>query len=254
MDFSWLSDPFFLGLLWQGFVNTLIVVAVCSVTGFTLALGLATSQISGPRPLAWLARSFTTVIRGTPLLLQLFFFYDGVGRLVAQFPAITDSALWPILRGGLFYGIVAFTCSVGAYVGEDLRGALKNVPPGELEAGRAFGMSRFAVFRCLWLPRAVQICLPTLTSEIILLLKSVPLVSTIAVMDLLGAANMVRDITYLVYEPLLLITGVYIALTLILTLVMRVVEHNFPGRLPANERRGGLRRVLMPLLGMQRGV
>lgn len=63
-------------------------------------------------------------------------------------------------------------------------------------------MSRFAVFRRLWLPRAIQICLPTLTSEAIVLLKAVPLVSTIAVMDLLGAANMVRDMTYLVYEAL----------------------------------------------------
>lgn len=252
MDFSWLANPFFTGLLWQGFVNTLILVAVCGVLGFTLALGVAVAQISGPRPLAWLARSFTTVIRGTPLLLQLFFFYDGVGRLIGQFPGITESFLWPILRGGFFYGIVAFTLSVAAYVGEDLRGAMQSVPPGELEAGRAFGLLRFQVFRRIWLPRAIQICLPTLTSEIILLLKSVPLVSTIAVMDLLGAANMVRDITYLVYEPLLLITGVYIALTLVLTVVMRVVEQNFPGRLPASERKTGLRGSLALLFGLRR--
>lgn len=252
MDFSWLSNPFFTGLLWQGFINTLILVAVCGVLGFTLALGVAMAQISGPRPLAGLVRAYTTVIRGTPLLLQLFFFYDGVGRLIAQFPGITETFLWPLLSSGFFYGIVTFTLSVGAYVGEDLRGALQSVPAGELEAGRAYGLSRFKVFRRIWLPRAIQVCLPTLTSEIILLLKSVPLVSTIAVVDLLGAANRVRDITYLVYEPLLLITGIYIALTLVLTLVMRFVEQSFPGRVPASERNGGLRGSLALLLGLRR--
>ena len=78
---------------------------------------------------------------------------------------------------------------------------------GLLEAARAYGMSRFKILYRIWLPHAIQICLPTLTGEIILLLKSVPLVSTIAVMDLLKAANIVRDETFLVYEPLLLIAG-----------------------------------------------
>lgn len=252
MDFSWLSDPFFTGMLWQGFVNTLILVAVSGVLGFLIALAVAVAQISGPRSVVWLARGYTTVIRGTPLLLQLFFFYDGVGRLISHFPGIAESFLWPVLRGGFFYGIIAFSLSVGAYVGEDLRGALQTVPKGELEAGRAYGMSRFKVFRRIWLPRAVQISLPTLTSEIILLLKSVPLVSTIAVIDLLGAANMVRDITYLVYEPLLLITGIYIALTLILTLFMRVVEQRFPGRVPAAQRQHGLRGALAMLFSVKR--
>jgi polar amino acid transport system permease protein len=243
MDFTWLTDPFYLDQLWRGFINTLWLIALSGVFGFALALGLAVSQIAGPRPLAWGARTITTIIRGTPLLLQLFFFYDGVGRLLAQFPSLVDSFLWPLLSDGFFYGVVAFAISTGAYAGEDLRGALLSVPKGELEAGRAFGMSRLQVFRRIWLPHAIQICLPALTSEIILLLKSVPLVSTIAVLDLLKAANVVRDATFLVYEPLLLVAGIYIALTLVLTLVMRAIEQNFPGRHPYSDQRG-LRGVL----------
>lgn len=247
MEFSWLANPFFRDLLWEGLINTLILIAVSGVLGFGLALILAISQISGPRPVAWIARSFSTVIRGTPLLLQLFFFYNGFGKLFAAFPAITDSFLWPVLSGGFLYGIVAFTINTGAYTGEDLRGALQSVPKGELEAAHAFGLSRFKVFYRIWLPRAIQICLPSLTSEAILLLKAAPLVSTIAVIDLLGAANMVRNITYRVYEPLLLITAVYIVLAIIMTLCMRYIEQRFPGRVPAAQRNNGMRSTLVTL-------
>jgi len=238
MDFSWLANPIYLGFLWKGFINTIVLVVVSGVFGFALALGIAMAQISGPRPLAWAARGFTTVIRGTPLLLQLFFFYDGVGHLLAQFHGLHETFLWPILRNGFFYGILAFIMSNGAYLGEDMRGALLAVPRGELEAARAFGFSRFTAFYRIWLPHAIQIGLPQLASEVILLLKSIPLVSTIAVMDLLQAANIVRDSTFLFYEPLLLITGIYIALTLVLTVVTRAVERNFPGVRPARHPSG----------------
>lgn len=242
MNYSWLTDPTYLAYLWEGFINTMILLVVSGVLGFALAITVALAQITGPRPIAWLGRAFTTVIRGTPLLLQLFFFYDGVGRLLPQIPGVREMWIWPILRDPFFYGILAFTISVGAYVGEVIRGAMLSVPRGELEAARAFGMSRFKILYRIWLPHAIQICLPTLTGEIILLLKSVPLVSTIAVMDLLQAANIVRDETFLVYEPLLLIAGIYIALTMVLTLFMRRVERGFPGVRPATqavEKEGG---------------
>lgn len=238
MDFSWLDKGVYLSYLWEGFINTMLLVGISGTFGFLLAVLVALAQVSGPRPLAWLVRGYTTVIRGTPLLLQLFFFYDGVGRLLPGIPGVQESMFWPILRDAFFYGILAFTVSVGAYVGEVLRGAMLSVPRGELEAARAFGMSRFKILYRIWLPHAIQICLPTLTGEMILLLKSVPLVSTIAVMDMLKAANIVRDETFLVYEPLLLIGGIYIALTLVLTLVMRRVELGFPGVQPATDARG----------------
>jgi polar amino acid transport system permease protein len=233
MDYGWLSDPIYLEYLWTGFINTMVLVAVSGVAGFALAVAVALAQIVGPKPVVWLARGFTTVIRGTPLLVQLFFFYDGVGRLLPEIPGIRETWMWPILRDAFFYGALSFTISVGAYAGEVMRGAMLSVPDGELEAARAYGLSRTKVLWRIWLPRAIQICLPTLTGELILLLKSVPLVSTIAVMDLLKAANIVRDETFLVYEPLLLIAGIYLALTLILTLGMRQVERNFPGVRPA---------------------
>lgn len=233
MDFSWLSNEFYLEYLWEGFVNTLLLVAVSGVLGFSLAVGVALAQVAGPKPLARITRAYTTVIRGTPLLVQLFFFYDGVGRILPQIPGVREMFFWPLLRDPFFYAVLAFTLSVGAYAGEVIRGAMLSVPKGELEAARSFGMSRFQVLRRIWLPHAIQICLPTLTGEMILLLKSVPLVSTIAVIDLLRAASIIRDETFRVYEPLLLVAGIYVAMVMLLTLVMRHVERNFPGCKPA---------------------
>lgn len=233
MDFSWLQNEFYLEYLWEGFVNTLLLVFASGILGFALAVGVALAQVAGPRPLAWLARAYTTVIRGTPLLVQLFFFYDGVGRILPRIPGVRDTFLWPVLSDPFFYGMLAFTISVGAYAGEVIRGAMLSVPKGELEAARAFGMSRFQVLRRIWLPHALKICLPTLTGEMILLLKSIPLVSTIAVMDLLRAASIIRDETFRVYEPLLLVAGIYVAMVLVLTAVMRYVERHYPGTRPA---------------------
>ena len=232
MNFSWIFDPFYQSYFWQGFLNTLALVAIAGLLGFVLAVLNALAQVKGPKPLALFARGYTTVIRGTPLLVQLFFFYDGIGRLLPLIDGIRQSILWPILSDAFFYGAVAFTVSVGAYSGEVIRGAMESVPKRELETARAFGMSGWKVLWRIWLPRAIQICLPTLTGEIILLLKSVPLVSTIAVVDLLRAANVVRSETFLVYEPLLLVAGIYIALTIILTSLLHLVERNFPGARP----------------------
>lgn len=233
MDLSWLNDPYYIGYLWEGFLNTLFLVAVSGLLGFSLAVGVGLAQVNGPRPLALLTRGYSTVIRGTPLLVQLFFFYDGVGRLLPEIPGVREMFFWPLLRDPFFYAILAFTLSVGAYAGEVIRGALLSVPKGELEAARAFGMTRFQVLRRIWLPHAIQICLPTLTGEMILLLKSVPLVSTIAVTDLLRAASIIRDETFRVYEPLLLVAGIYLAMVMMLTLLMRYIENNFPGVKPS---------------------
>ncbi len=236
MDFSFILDPGYLGYFREGFVNTLKLVAWSGTIGMALAVLVALGIHAGPAPLRWLLRGFTTVFRGTPLLVQLFFFYDGVGRLLIGVPALRESFLRPLLVDAFFFGVVTFSLSVAAYSGEVLRGAMRSVPKSELEAARAFGHSRLKVTWRILLPRSVQICLPTLTGEMILLLKSVPLVSTIAVVDLLKAANIVRAETFLVYEPLLLVAGIFVAMTLVLTVAMRLLERNFPGTRPAAER------------------
>lgn len=230
MDFSWLSNPTYVHYLWEGLINTVLVTIISGFFGFLLAVAFALAQVVGSKKIALPIRSFCMLIRGTPLLLQLFFFYNGVGILLASFPAVRESFMWPVLRGSFIYAVIAFVVSIGAYVGEDLRGAMLSVPKGELEAANAYGMSPFRTLRRIWLPRTIQICMPTLSNESILLLQSVPLVSTISVMDLLGAANIIRDSTLTVYPPLLLITAVYLSLAGIMMLFTRAVESRLRGR------------------------
>ena len=175
-----------------------------------------------------LSRGFTTTIRGTPLLVQVYLIYYGVGDLLSHTPGIRQSFLWPYLRDGFWYAVLAFTISVAAYEGEILRGGFLAVPRGELEAARACGMSRLMILRRIWLPRAIQISLPALSGEAILLLKSTPLAATITVIDLMGAANIVRAQTFRTYEPLLVVAVVYVALAIVIALVFRFLERRVP--------------------------
>jgi len=226
MNWSWL--PAYLPRLGEGLLVTLYMLFGSVAVGFLLALPLGLAQVMGPAPLRWLALGFCTLIRGTPLLLQLWLLYFGLGSLFAQFPEIRETWAWAYLRQAWPYGFLALTISFAAYQGEVMRGAFAGVPHGELEAARAFGMSRFLVFRRVWFPRAVHRALPTIAGEIILQLKSTPLVATITVTDLYAVITRVRQATLLTYEPLLFLVAVYLCLSGILIFGLRWLEGRVP--------------------------
>ncbi|MCA0962957.1 ABC transporter permease [Salipiger bermudensis] len=226
MNWSWL--PVYLPKIGHGLLVTLVLLGSSVAAGFALALPLGAVQVTGPAPLRWLANGFCTVIRGTPLLLQLWLIYYGLGALFAQYPEIRASWLWPYLRQAWPYGFLTLTLSFAAYQGEIMRGAFAGVPRGELEAARAFGMPRLMVFRRVWFPRAVHRALPTLAGEIILQLKATPLVATITVTDLYAVITRVRQDTFLTYEPLLLLIAIYLCLSGTLTIVLRWLEGRVP--------------------------
>ncbi|WP_083637655.1 ABC transporter permease [Pararhizobium arenae] len=228
MRWDWL--PQYLPKLGWGIVVTLAMLFSTAFLGFLFAVPLGLVQVTGPWPLKLLASGFCTVIRGTPLLLQLWLLYYGLGSLFPQFPEIRNSFLWPYLRESWPYGVAALTISFAAYEGEVMRGAFAGVPAGELEAGRAFGMSRWTVFRHIWLPRAIHRALPTLNGETVLQLKSTPLVATITVIDVYAVISKVRQDTYLTYEPLLLLALIYMCLTGILVILFRKLENRIPTR------------------------
>ena len=229
MRWDWLPNYYALAL--AGLWRTIWLLFVTTFLGFLLAIPLGLAQAAGPRWLAWPAHAFCTVVRGTPLLLQLWLLYYGLGSLFPQYPWIRGSELWPYLRQAWPYAVLALTLSFAGYEGEVLRGAFAGVPRGQLEAGRAFGMSRWKIFRRVWLPQAIHRALPTLTGETVLQLKSTPLVATITVIDLYAVASRVRQETFIVYEPLLLLALIYLIITGILVLLFRRLEERIPSRL-----------------------
>jgi len=226
LNWGWI--PKYQDLALQGIWRTLWILAVTSVLGFMLAIPLGLAQAIGPWYLAMPARVFCTVIRGTPLLLQLWLLYYGLGSLFPQFPWIKDSSLWPYLRQAWPYAVLALTLSYAGYEGEVMRGAFANVPRNQLETADAFGMTRFTKFRRIWFPQAIQSALPTLGGETILQLKATPLVATITIVDIYAVSSRVRQDTFIVYEPLLLLAVVYLVIAGILALGFRWLESRVP--------------------------
>ncbi|NIE62531.1 ABC transporter permease subunit [Burkholderia sp. Ax-1719] len=191
----------------------------------SLAMGVPLAFAAAARNIAWRwpARTWITLIRGTPLLVQIYLLYYGFGQILPR-EWMRDSWASPFLRDAWWYAVVALAVNESAYVATILRGAIAGVPAGEVEAGYAFGMSRWRVLRSIVGPLAFRLALPALIGETILLMKSTVLASTITVFDVLGTANTLRFETLRVYEPLAGAAIVYVVLVVALTWPASLLE------------------------------
>jgi polar amino acid transport system permease protein len=226
----WDWIPQYAPLAMEGLWRTIWILVVTIILGFLLAVPIGLAQAIGPWYLSAPAKIFCTVIRGTPLLLQIWLLYYGLGSLFPQIPWIRSSELWPYLRQAWPYAVLALTLSYAGYEGEVMRGAFASVNKGQLETADAFGMPRFTKFRRIWLPLAIRNVLPTLGGETILQLKATPLVATITVVEIYSVSSRVRADTFIVYEPLLLLAVFYMMIAGAITLMFRRFEKQVPGR------------------------
>jgi His/Glu/Gln/Arg/opine family amino acid ABC transporter permease subunit len=204
----------------QGAALTLELVALSLLAGAAIALPLALMRVSERGWLRVPAYAYIFVFRGTPLLVQIFLAYYGLG----QFESVRAGALWPILREPYWCAIIAFALNTGAYTAEILRGAIQAVPVGEVEAAKAFGMSRALSLRRIILPRAVRIALPAYGNEVILMLKGSALASTITLLDLTGMARTIIARTYMPVEIFLTAGLIYLAITFVFVQLFRLLE------------------------------
>ena len=153
-QFFWLEK--YDTLLLQGLWRTILLVVLSGAIGFAGAILVGLGRVSKNPLISTGCLGFTSIIRGTPLLVQIYLLYYGLGSVFAGMPALRQSFLWPFLREGFWYVVLALAVSTAAYTGEVVRAALLAVPKGEIEAGRAFGMSPGQIRRRIWLPRALQ--------------------------------------------------------------------------------------------------
>jgi len=202
---------------------TLLLTLVAGVFGLFFGTILALARLSEQPLMAWPAYVFMFVMRGTPLLVQLYLIYYGLGQLMPG-TWVRHSFLWPYLREGLTFALFAYSMNQAAYNAEVLRGAIKAIPKGQIEAAKAIGMSRFQILWRVRLHLAFCNCLPVLTSDIIILLKSTALASTITVLELMGIARMIQRQSLQIYEPLIACGLVYFAVVVVLTNIMRPLE------------------------------
>jgi len=202
---------------------TLALTFAAGAIGNALALPLALARISPRFVLRLPASLYILLLRGTPLLVQIYLIYYGLGQMLPG-TWVRHSFLWPYLRDGFWYAVFALSLNVAAYSGEILRSALQAVPRGEIEAARSLGLSARQILRFVTLPRAIGICLPAMSGELVLLLKSTSLASTITVMDVLGTAQYIRSQTLHTYEPLFGAALIYVALVFLLTRALNRLE------------------------------
>lgn len=214
------------------FFLTTALAIVCAVP-VTLALFLASAAgasvlaagltaLSGSR---WfvarmVARGWVFVFRGTPLLLQIFMVYYGVATL----PAIRHGLLWGLFRDPLFCAALAMTCCCSAYVSEVYRAALAAIPRGQIEAALACGMGPVTRLRHVILPQALRLALPAYGNELVMMVKSTSLASTITVLDVTGVAQLVIAHSYRTLDVFCLAAAVYLALNAGLTALLRRLE------------------------------
>ena len=203
----------------DGTLISLKLVLFSSLAGLALAFVLAVARTSDQRRYWMPAYGYIYFFRGTPLLIQLFIISYGLG----QFESLRDSFIWPVLGDAEWCGLIGLTLNTAAYTAEILRGGIRAVPRGEIEAARSFGMSTPTLYRRIILPRAIRVAWPAYGNEVILLLKGSALVSTIAVWDLMGETRSVFSRTYAL-ETFVYAGIIYFLLTFILTRIFRLIE------------------------------
>lgn len=224
---SWDTFINMLPLLAEGALLTVELLLLSAMAGLILAVPLALARVSRTWWISIGPRTYIFFFRGTPLLVQLFLVYYGLG----QFEAVRESFVWPVLREAYWCAAITFSLHTSAYISEILRGAIQAVPGGETEAARAIGMRPHQVYARIILPRAFRMALPAYGNEIILMLKASALASTITLLDLTGMAKTISAKNYMPVETFITAGAFYLIITYALTHLIRFLEkHLHPDR------------------------
>ncbi len=218
-ELDFLTDT--MGQLLTGVPITLQLAALSVSGGIVLAVAMAVAR-NASRPAEWFVRGYVFVLRGTPLLLQIFMIYYGLG----QFAAVRDSVLWPLLRQPWWCALLALTLNTAAYGSEIVRGGLNSVPAGSIEAARVSGMSRFTLYRRIVLPIALRQALPAYGNEMVIMVKSTSLASIVTLMEITGIAYAIISETYRAVEVFLCAGAIYLTLNFLLTRAIGALERH----------------------------
>ena len=218
-EIIWAELPAF----FDGLQITLLLLAMSLATGIVLSVPLAMARTSRHQLLnkpVWL---FTYVVRGTPLLVQLFMVYYGL----AQFDLVRESSLWPYLRSPWVCAWITFSLNTTAYTTEIFAGAIRATPRGEIEAARAYGLSNWQIFwRVLW-PGAWRRALPQYGNEVVMMMHATALASTITLVELLRVARDVYTNYLVITESFGTVAVFYFTLTFILVGGFKLLEGHY---------------------------
>jgi len=196
-------------------LTTLKLLSLSLIFGLIIGLIFAIMRLSKNKFISNFSYGFSYVFRGTPLLVQIFIIYFGLG----QIEYLRSTILWTILKEPYWCAIIAFALNTGAYTSEILRSAFQTIKPGLIEAGKSLGISSKIIFYKIQIPIAIKQSLPAYGNEIILMLKGTSLASTVTLMDLTGVAKYIISTTFKPVEVFIVAGSIYLFLTFLI--------HNF---------------------------
>ena len=221
MDFDLMitSFPKLLGAT----VITLKLLTASLFFGLFLGLFFAILRLNKNIFINKFAYGYSYVFRGTPLLVQIFIIYFGLG----QIEYLRSTVLWVVLKEPYWCAIIAFTLNTGAYTSEILRSAFQTIKPGIIEAGKSLGISNKIIFYKIQIPIAIRQSLPAYGNEIILMMKGTSLASTVTLMDLTGVAKYIISTTFKPIEVFIVAGGIYLFMTFIIHNVIKYLEKKY---------------------------
>ncbi len=221
MDFELMINSF--PKLLNAAVVTLKLLSVSLIVGLFIGLLFAILRLNKNIFINKFAYGYSYVFRGTPLLVQIFIIYFGLG----QIESLRSSFLWLILKEPYWCAIIAFALNTGAYTSEILRSAFQTIKPGIIEAGKSLGISNKIIFYKVQIPIAIRQSLPAYGNEIILMLKGTSLASTVTLMDLTGVAKYIISTTFKPIEVFIVAGGIYLFMTFIVHNVIKFLEKKY---------------------------
>lgn len=228
MKWEVIFKPSSLALYAEGLLTTLGLLLSCLAVGAVLALLFALALTSRSRVLRTVVGAYTYVIRGTPLLIQLYLIYYGIAQL--EWVQARWDAVWPWthFKDPFFCALLAFSLNTAGYTAEILAGAIRETPAGEVEAAQAMGMTRSAVLRRIVLPSALRRALPAYSNEVVMMLHSTSLASAVpAMLDVTAAASRIYSDFYLPFEAYIAAAALYLTVTFTLVGMFRLAERRY---------------------------
>ena len=221
MDFELMINSF--PKLLSAAVITLKLLSVSLIIGLFIGLLFAILRLNKNIFINKFAYGYSYLFRGTPLLVQIFIIYFGLG----QIEYLRTTFLWTILREPYWCAIIAFALNTGAYTSEILRSAFQTIKPGIIEAGKSLGISSKIIFYKIQIPIAIRQSLPAYGNEIILMMKGTSLASTVTIMDLTGVAKYIISTTFRPVEVFIVAGGIYLFMTFIIHNLIKFLEKKY---------------------------
>ncbi len=214
----------------SGLDNTLLLLLISLPIGFILALIFALGRVSKIRLLSSTIASYIFLIRGTPLLVQIYLIYFGLGSV----KFIRESFLWYALKEPFWCGVIALTINTVAYGAEIFRGGIQSIEKGQVESGLSLGFGKFMLLRKVILPIAIRKVLPSYGNELILMVKATSLVSLTTYMEMTGLARKIMAKTFAPVEAFIAAGILYLMLNFLMVQFVKYLEWKYNPHLRLN--------------------